>query len=347
MKILSQIISFLFLMSVQSAWAGPVHGVFQVVKGDVQIITQSSKAKNKAKIGSKVFPGDTIVAGKDSRAKVVMVDKNEISISPDSKVVIENYEYKPESDKKNVLLNVLYGKVRAKVEQKYDDNKNKFQVKTASAVAGVRGTDFFTSYNVKTDTTQVVTFEGTVSFGKFDGTSGVVKDVVQVRIGETTTAAGNAPPAPPVELPKSELNEMASQSDANSNERTSTGEPVTNDNKKEDKKPDNENKEPENKEPEKKQPENKEQDKKPEDKGRTVALPKGPESRMPANAPSMMISDDMPANNPDVTQGRLPIPTQFAPPIQPGPDVKCDFCNQVIETTRRTLKINATTPTSP
>src|SRR5688500_17595879 len=145
MKSLNLIFSLLIILGAPLAYANSIHGVFQVVKGDVQIITQSSKTQTKAKIGSKVYHGDTITAGKDSRAKIVMVDKNEISVSPDSKVVIENYEYQPQADKKNVMLSVLYGKVRAKVEQKYDDQKNKFQVKTPSAVAGVRGTDFFTS----------------------------------------------------------------------------------------------------------------------------------------------------------------------------------------------------------
>lgn len=201
--------------------AQTVHGVFRVVKGDVQVFSKSGSSA-KAKIGQKVFPSDRIKAGVDSRAKIVMVDKNELNISPDSEIVIENYQYKPEENKKNVLINVLYGKVRAKVEQKYDEGENKFQVKTPTAVAGVRGTDFITGYNKKERTTQIVTFHGKVAFG-LPGPNGSIANAVMVGVGQTSTMNGKVPPPPPVEIPKSDLQQM----DNSSNASTGTGSGAT------------------------------------------------------------------------------------------------------------------------
>ena len=136
-----------------------------------------------------------------------MMDNNEINVSPESNVEIQNYESKPEENKKDVLLNVLYGKVRAKVEQKYDGKTSKFQVKTPSAVAGVRGTDFMTSYSPETKNSSVVTFHGAVEFGT-PGPGGSIKNAVSVTPGKMASSAGGAAPSAPAAVPKDQLAKM-------------------------------------------------------------------------------------------------------------------------------------------
>ena len=127
--------TILFVSQLFSAYAyANVHGVMMVVKGDVVVLSKDGKSE-KAKVGKKVFAGDTITAGADSRAKIVMTDKNVINISPESQFKIEKYEYDAAKDNKQVSLSVEYGKVRANVEQKYDGEKNKFHIKTPTAVA--------------------------------------------------------------------------------------------------------------------------------------------------------------------------------------------------------------------
>jgi len=204
-----------------SAWASGAHGVFRVVKGQVQVKSAQSGKVSRARIGSKVLPGDVIRAGKDSRAKVVMVDNNEINISPDTQIKIEKYEFDPGNNKKDVLLNVIYGKVRSKVEQKYDGRTSKFQVKTPSAVAGVRGTNFLTSYSAETGASQVVTFEGSVEFGK-PGPGGQIIDSVQVTPG--TMAEVGKGGAPPVQkpVPESEMKKMDKETNAETGSSSSS-----------------------------------------------------------------------------------------------------------------------------
>lgn len=196
--------AILFLTSFNLYAAESVHGVLRVVKGDVQIKAAKDGQKTKARLGGKVFPQDTIITGKDARVKIVMTDNNEINVSPDSQMIIQNYVYNPEKGQKDVLLNVIYGKVRSKVEQKYDGKTSKFQVKTPSAVAGVRGTDFMTSFNKKNGATQVVTFKGKVEFGA-PGPNGTIAGAVMVQPGQTSTAAAGQTPQPPTEMPKEQL----------------------------------------------------------------------------------------------------------------------------------------------
>lgn len=200
-----------------SAFANSVHGILMVVKGEVEILQKDKLSK--AKVGAKVFPGDTIITKKDARAKLVMVDKNIINISPDSKFLLEKYEYNPEENKKGALLNVIYGKVRTTVNQKYDGEQNKFQVKTKSSVAGVRGTDFLVSFNKVTNTSKVVTFEGRVDVGAGLDASGRITNPVSVRPGEFTVAAIGTPPSLPVAMPASEMASLNEQSVADTKEK--------------------------------------------------------------------------------------------------------------------------------
>ena len=189
------------------ATAQNVDGVLKVVKGDVQIKSAKTGQMVKARIGEKVYPKDIVITGKDARAKIVMVDNNEINVSPESQIEIQHYEFDPKAGKKEVLLNVIYGKVRAKVEQKYDGKSSKFQVKTPAALAGVRGTDFMTSYNREDHSSQVVTFRGAVKFG-LPGPGGTILNSVSVTPGKSARSVAGAAPAPPSIMPKSELAKM-------------------------------------------------------------------------------------------------------------------------------------------
>lgn len=180
-------------------------GVFTVVKGKVSIQRAGKKKARKVRVGTKVYPQDTITASKDSRAKVVMVDENVLNISPESQVQIAEYENDPKSKKKKVMLNLMYGKVRSTVKQKYDGDKNIYRVKTPSAVAGVRGTDFFVDYVPTTRRSQIVTFEGQVTVGSGITPGGAIANAVFVNPGEFTFGTPDAPPLPAAAIPESEL----------------------------------------------------------------------------------------------------------------------------------------------
>lgn len=143
------------------------YGIATLVKGSVQVLT--SDGKNKIiKRGDKVFESDTIVTASKSIVRVVMVDTNIIDVYPNSKVLIQQYIYSPQEDNKNVRLEVVSGQIKSTVKQKYDNEKNKYNVKTPAIVAGVRGTIFTTQHELQTGTSRVFTHEGNVMVGKLD-----------------------------------------------------------------------------------------------------------------------------------------------------------------------------------
>ena len=133
-------------------------GVFLIVKNKVQIFRGSENIK--VSVGQKVQEGDVVITDIDSRAKIVMNDRNIINVSPSTRFKITKYVT---DANRNVSLDLSNGKIRNNVIQKYDGDKNKFEVRTATAVAGVRGTRFITGYNPITKITQVVTLKGQVA----------------------------------------------------------------------------------------------------------------------------------------------------------------------------------------
>ncbi len=191
-------------------FAAQSFGVLMVVKGSVKILKKDDTSTD-ARISSKVFPEDTVITGKDSRAKIVMSDRNIINVLPETKLRID--QYINNEKEKNVRLSLIQGKVRNNVEQKYDNEKNRFEVKTATAVAGVRGTQFITSFDKQTNKTEIVTLKGEVAFQGLDATSNKLTEPVVVKKGETSqNQEAGAPPATPTRIDPIELKKIESES---------------------------------------------------------------------------------------------------------------------------------------
>ena len=191
-------------------FAATSFGVLMVVKGSVKIFKKDDTSTD-ARISSKVFPEDTVVTGKDSRAKIVMSDRNIINVLPETKLRID--QYINNEKEKNVRLSLIQGKVRNNVEQKYDNEKNRFELKTPTAVAGVRGTQFITSFDKLTNKTEIVTLKGEVAFQGLDVASNKLTEPVVVKKGETSqNQEVGAPPATPTRIDPIELKKIENES---------------------------------------------------------------------------------------------------------------------------------------
>jgi hypothetical protein len=196
MRLILIVMSWFLVIS--SANASPSFGLFLVVKGDVKV-ERLKKSTGTVKVSDRIYPGETVVTGVDSRAKIVMSDRNIIFVSPKTRMTIAAYS---EGADKNVELDLKEGKVLNNVQQKYDGEKSKFIIKTPTAVAGVRGTSFITSYDSGTKITNVFTQTGVVTLSSLSNVAG---GFVQVRRGETSSAASNAAPEPPKMIPADQM----------------------------------------------------------------------------------------------------------------------------------------------
>lgn len=152
------------LFSLNTFAGGAIAGKVTIVKGQVFIIRSGEKIQ--VKKDTTVLESDVIESQPGGTARITMIDSNLVDVYPKSKVEIAKYVYKPNLDQKDVELKVDFGKIKSTVNQKYDGAKNKFQVKTPSAVAGVRGTVFTAEYDLARKVSKVVTIEGLVAVTK-------------------------------------------------------------------------------------------------------------------------------------------------------------------------------------
>lgn len=212
------LIFILMVIGPNVAYAESSRGVVRVVSGDARIQRARDDEYTKLKIGDVVKVGDSIMTGRNSRVKMVMMDENVISVSEDSHFTFERYEYDPSKFEKNVVLKLAFGKLRSIVKQRYDGKDSQYIVKTPSAVANVHGTDFLTVYNVQTNETKIITFQGGVNFSMLNenGQLGLPTLVVA---GKTSVNKLDKSPEPPTDLPKNELQKI--------NDETSVREPAS------------------------------------------------------------------------------------------------------------------------
>merc|ERR1712146_149955 len=92
--------------------------------------------------------------------------------------------------------------------------KNVYRVKTPSAVAGVRGTDFIVNHDIASKQSEITTFEGQVQVGSGITPNGGIANPVFVNPGQSTTAAFQRPPVKPFQVPKNKLAQLDKSSNA-------------------------------------------------------------------------------------------------------------------------------------
>ena len=158
------IFSFLFC-ALTFAEDAKVAKVF-ILRGKVFAISKDKKSQAKLKKGDWVREGVTIKTMERSFVKFIFIDKSQMNLGPKSEMEIKEFP-----KEKAGILNLIKGKVRAKVTKNYmemDKKKSKLLLKTKTAALGVRGTDFQVIFNPKNDVTALVTFEGAVAMAKID-----------------------------------------------------------------------------------------------------------------------------------------------------------------------------------
>lgn len=113
--------------------------------------------------GATVEQGDVLRTGRPGRVRVVLPDNSVLKLGDGSELVMSEQVYDPAHAQGGSVVNVVRGKVRAIVSDYYKQPTTHFRVQTATAVSGVRGTDFIVAYDESADVTQVVGVTGNVA----------------------------------------------------------------------------------------------------------------------------------------------------------------------------------------
>jgi hypothetical protein len=213
------LILFAVLITGPKSWALEVPGLVTVANGDAQLFLKPKEGTSKesqvlyegkvyfakkVKIGEKVFSETVVHTGPTGKVRIVYPNGDQINVAPSSSVVISR-EGGPSGDQTN--LQMLYGKLRAVVTKRENAKEPKFMVKTPTAVAGVRGTDFAVGFNPASSEGEVSVIRGKVQVATLDekvaqdlksGESVAVQTpVVPPKVeGAIAEAAATIPPQP-------------------------------------------------------------------------------------------------------------------------------------------------------
>jgi len=130
-------------------------GALAKVVGIVERAAAGASAFTACEVGQDLFPGDRIRTGKSSWADVTLHVGGTLRIGEDSTFSVS---YTSKKGSPRVLLSM--GRLWANVEQVFQDDAS-FEVRTTTAVAGIRGTTFRTWAGVD-GTTLIAVVEGKV-----------------------------------------------------------------------------------------------------------------------------------------------------------------------------------------
>lgn len=197
--------SVLFGLISAAALAADFGSVFQMT-GEVKI--HQNRTTVSAKVGTKISAHDTIMTGPEGSAKIVTTDRNVIIVQPSSEIRFDKYINAESGKPGTAELKLTSGSTRLNLVQKYEDIGNTFRIRTPTAVAGVRGTEFLAT--VSSDKTTISTFTGEVQVAaKEEG--GKLVGPVSVQAG-FQLSAGPTPGGQPVRLSQEKLSQLNSQS---------------------------------------------------------------------------------------------------------------------------------------
>ncbi|MGB9599262.1 MAG: FecR family protein [Myxococcota bacterium] len=175
-------------------------GVINWVEGSVKI-EYPGRAAEDAKIGNNLGINATVITSEKSKAVIKLVDGTILSIAPKTKILIESLI--KSVDKREASILTFFGKVRA-VVKKQMNSRSKFEFKSKTAIAGVRGTHLALD----------VAEDGTTRVFLLSGFAGVFNrdkmDLPEIMLTEGTFSEikEGMPPSPPQPIPPELLQDL-------------------------------------------------------------------------------------------------------------------------------------------
>jgi len=134
-------------------------GQIQMVRGKVLIIHADMPDGFRAAEGLSLYTGDTIITTDDGRIRFRMLDGSLLTLASNTKLVINRNVFDPSMQTRTSFFSMISGKARFWVKKLIGFKRSDFEVKTKTAIVGVRGSDFAIIEHMKK--TEVVAFDKT------------------------------------------------------------------------------------------------------------------------------------------------------------------------------------------
>lgn len=167
--------------------ASPAAGQLTRLVPQVQIDRASQHIV--AAVSDRVYWNDDLRSGPTGRAHITLIDGSQLNLGSDSSLRILQHD----AQAQQTSLDLLVGRMRGRIT-KLTRPGSKFEIHTPTGVAGLVGTDF--SLLVTDDYTELMVFEGSVSFAALNGQAVTVGAGNTLRILKSGTFQGPTPSTP-------------------------------------------------------------------------------------------------------------------------------------------------------
>ncbi len=135
------IMAISLLLALPSVSLAAVVGKLTRVEGRVELLKGGKLPAAAAQVQDGVEEGDVLRTKSLSRAQITFLDNTTVTISPESRIAINEYLFDPARGKRSAVLELFQGLAHLVVTQVFKVREPDFLVKTQTAVMGVRGTD--------------------------------------------------------------------------------------------------------------------------------------------------------------------------------------------------------------
>ena len=190
------------------------------VKGDALIRAPSSHARPLSS-GAPIYNGDTVITNADTFAVLVFADKSRVTLMPNTEFRVERVEFKiAQPERSESIFNLLRGGLRAVSGLVGHQGRGSYQMRTAVATIGIRGTDW-TAQCVGPCQSSVPGaapggngFYSQVNEGAIDVNGGLVEAGQTIYVGDTGMLPQTVPQLPvpmPVNMPAPDSIELPEQ----------------------------------------------------------------------------------------------------------------------------------------
>ena len=191
------LLAFLVSLATATAAYAVEIGTVASLRGSAEI--GRNGAWSEASAGSPLQQGDRIRTGNPGRVRIVFQDDSLLTLNDDTEIVLDESVFAPEGESRS-LTSLLRGAVNAVVSEYYENPGSEYSIRTATATAGVRGTEFIMSYFPERELAEVIGISGQV---EVRSTLADIEDSVYVTASEVSqVGAGKAPtPSQPLSEP--------------------------------------------------------------------------------------------------------------------------------------------------
>ncbi|MFA5112388.1 MAG: FecR family protein, partial [Desulfobaccales bacterium] len=162
--LLKSVLVVLVVMLACSAAAGAdAVGRLTMVEGRVELLKNGKLPAITVKVDQPVGSGDVIRTKSLSRAQITFIDDSTLTISPESRIAIDEFKFDAAQNKRHAVVEIFQGLALAVVNKIIKVEEPDFVLKTHTAIVGVRGTEI--GIRLSPNSSTILNFKGLTQVG--------------------------------------------------------------------------------------------------------------------------------------------------------------------------------------